>query len=145
MSHSFLRPKTAVPFLTLSLIFILSCSEASQEPENEHPTRIVAASEEGKPQSLPEDLKSGEKKFNDNCARCHGVEGKGTSNGPPLVHKIYEPNHHGDFAFQRAAAQGVRAHHWQFGNMPKIGGVTSEDVTEIIQYVRWLQRQAGIY
>ncbi len=41
---------------------------------------------------------------------------------PRLVHKIYEPNHHADFAFQRAAAQGVKAHHWKFGNMPKIEG-----------------------
>ncbi|MFM7841547.1 MAG: cytochrome c, partial [Nitrospira sp.] len=68
-----------------------------------------------------------------------------TQQGPPFVHKIYEPNHHGDAAFQRAAALGVRAHHWQFGNMPKISSVTPADVDEIIKYVRWLQRQAGIY
>jgi hypothetical protein len=28
--------------------------------------------------------------------------------------------------------------------MPKIEGVTPEDVDQIINYVRWLQRQAGI-
>jgi hypothetical protein len=48
-------------------------------------------------------------------------------------------------AFQRAAAQGVRAHHWEFGNMPKIESVTPADVDQITQYVRWLQKQAGVY
>jgi hypothetical protein len=39
---------------------------------------------------------------------------------------------------------GVTAHHWQFGNMPKIESVTPGDVDQIVKYVRWLQRQAGI-
>ena len=93
---------------------------------------------------LPAEFQAGEGKFNMFCARCHGAEAVGTKQGPPLVHKIYEPNHHGDAAFQRAAANGVRAHHWQFGDMPKIDGVKPEDVEQIVKYVRWLQRQAGI-
>ncbi len=92
----------------------------------------------------PAELHAGEAKFTANCAACHGNQAAGTDHGPPLVHKIYEPNHHGDPAFQRAAANGVKAHHWEFGNMPKIEGVTSEDVDQIVKYVRWLQRQAGI-
>jgi mono/diheme cytochrome c family protein len=94
--------------------------------------------------SLPPEMQKGEAKFKASCAKCHGERGVGTTQGPPLVHKIYEPNHHGDAAFQRAAANGVRAHHWGFGDMPKVEGVTSADVTEIIGYVRWLQREAGI-
>lgn len=94
---------------------------------------------------VPEALKTGETKFNANCARCHGERGVGTQQGPPLVHKIYEPNHHGDAAFQRAAANGVQAHHWQFGNMPKVDGVSPADVDAIVAYVRWLQKQAGIF
>lgn len=97
------------------------------------------------PSSVPAELQAGEAKFKANCAVCHGQAGVGTSQGPPLVHKIYEPNHHGDAAFQRAAASGVRAHHWEFGNMPKIDSVTPEDVDHIIRYVRWLQKQAGIF
>lgn len=94
---------------------------------------------------VPAEFQAGEAKFRANCAACHGVDGMGTKQGPPLVHKIYEPNHHGDAAFQRAAATGVRAHHWEFGNMPKIETVTPEDVDQIIKYVRWLQQQAGIF
>ena len=95
--------------------------------------------------TTPADIQVGEAKFSANCVACHGIRAVGTKQGPPLVHKIYEPNHHADVAFQRAAANGVRAHHWEFGNMPKIEGVTTEDVDHIIRYVRWLQREAGIY
>jgi mono/diheme cytochrome c family protein len=94
---------------------------------------------------VPAELQGGEQKFAASCAACHGVGGVGTSQGPPLVHKIYEPNHHGDAAFQRAAANGVQAHHWQFGNMPRIDAVTPDDVDQIVKYVRWLQKQAGIF
>ncbi len=94
---------------------------------------------------MPAEFQVGETKFNANCAACHGKQAAGTDHGPPLVHKIYEPNHHGDPAFQRAAANGVKAHHWEFGDMPKIGGVTPEDVDQIVKYVRWLQTQAGIF
>ena len=94
--------------------------------------------------AVPAELQTGEAKFNAHCAACHGPQATGTQQGPPLVHKIYEPNHHGDAAFLRAAEFGVKAHHWEFGNMPKIEAVSSADVEQIIQYVRWLQRQAGI-
>jgi hypothetical protein len=44
-----------------------------------------------------------------------------------------------------AVQKGVIAHHWRFGNMPSIENLDERDVNEIIAYVRWLQRQAGIY
>ena len=95
--------------------------------------------------SAPAEFHDGEQKFNANCSRCHGMSGVGTTQGPPLVHKVYEPNHHGDVAFQRAVTNGVKAHHWQFGDMPKLDPVTPEDVDQIVKYVRWLQKQAGIF
>jgi mono/diheme cytochrome c family protein len=93
---------------------------------------------------VPAEFQTGEATFNANCSLCHGKQAAGTDHGPPLVHKVYEPNHHGDEAFQRAAANGVKAHHWEFGNMPKIDAVKPDDVDKIVKYVRWLQRQAGI-
>ena len=68
----------------------------------------------------------------------------GTDVGPPLIHSVYEPNHHGDIAFQRAAKFGVRAHHWTFGNMPPVPEVDEAAVEKITAYVRWLQQAAGI-
>lgn len=94
--------------------------------------------------AIPAEMQAGEAKFNAHCSACHGPQATGTKQGPPLVHKIYEPNHHGDAAFLRATEFGVKAHHWEFGNMPKIEGVSSADVEQIIRYIRWLQRQAGI-
>ena len=111
-----------------------ACSQNGTEPKA---TGTVA--------SAPAELRDGEQKFNASCSTCHGSGGIGTTQGPPLVHKVYEPNHHGDAAFQRAAATGVKAHHWQFGDMPKIDAVTPEDVDQIVKYVRWLQKQAGIF
>lgn len=82
--------------------------------------------------------------FEQKCSGCHGREAKGTDKGPPLVHKIYEPSHHADMAFYLAVRQGVRSHHWPFGDMPPVPGVGDEEVARIIAYVRGLQRAAGI-
>jgi mono/diheme cytochrome c family protein len=124
-------------------VFFLGCSENGSNAESSPASSPTILASDARP--LPVELEEGEAKFNNFCSRCHGPQGQGTDFGPPLVHKIYEPNHHADMAFQRAAAQGVRAHHWKFGNMPKIDGVVPEDVSQIIAYIRWLQRQAGIF
>ncbi|MCV0425726.1 MAG: cytochrome c [Roseibium sp.] len=88
----------------------------------------------------------GEIAFQANCATCHGDKADGRNGiGPPLVHKIYEPGHHADGAFYLAVKQGVRAHHWTFGNMPPVATVTETDVDNIVGYVRALQRANGIY
>ncbi len=78
------------------------------------------------------------------CAICHGRNASGSERGPPLVHRIYEPSHHGDDSFYRAAEQGVQAHHWSFGNMPPATGVSTQELAKIIAYVRALQVAIGI-
>jgi mono/diheme cytochrome c family protein len=118
----------------LGLSLLVAC-------DSSQPTQPMQTTASG---PVPTEFQAGETTFNANCAACHGIQAAGTDHGPPLVHKVYEPNHHGDQAFQRAAANGVQAHHWQFGNMPKIESVTPGDVDQIVKYVRWLQRQAGI-
>lgn len=88
---------------------------------------------------------TGREVFNANCAACHGQNAAGVDGaGPPLVHIIYEPSHHGDVSFHMAVQQGVRAHHWPFGNMPPIEGVSQKQVTGVIAYIRELQRANGI-
>ena len=87
----------------------------------------------------------GQMAFVAKCASCHGVNAVGQVGvAPPLVHKIYEPSHHGDMAFVMAARNGVRAHHWKFGNMPPVEGITDAEVGTIVAYVRALQRANGI-
>lgn len=97
------------------------------------------------PESLSQNAQIGQLGFEAKCAACHGLNAAGQDGvAPPLVHIIYEPSHHGDEAFQRAAAMGVRGHHWPFGDMPPVEGVTRGDVTMIIAYIRELQRANGI-
>ena len=79
------------------------------------------------------------------CAGCHGPNAGGLEGlAPPLVHKIYEPSHHGDQAFYLAALQGVRAHHWDFGDMPPVEGVTEAEIVQIVAFIRTLQVANGI-
>ncbi len=87
----------------------------------------------------------GEAVFNQKCAVCHGVQAVGSPQGPPLVHRYYEPGHHSDMAFLLAVRRGVRAHHWRFGNMPPVPGLSDTDVRAVIDYVRALQRANGIF
>ena len=98
---------------------------------------------------LPEKLsplaKRGEGLFHQNCASCHGMNGAGQDGvAPPLIHKIYEPSHHSDVSFQRAMTLGVRAHHWPFGDMPPVVGISQADIAPIIAYIRAVQRKNGI-
>ena len=86
----------------------------------------------------------GKTAFEANCAACHGVNGAGTDQGPPLVHDIYNPGHHADGAFFFAATRGVRQHHWRFGNMPPQPQVSQGQLAAIVRYVRELQVANGI-
>lgn len=98
------------------------------------------------PAVLSAEAQIGKAGFDARCATCHGENAAGQDGvAPPLIHKIYEPNHHGDVAFQLAAKTGVRAHHWKFGNMPPVEGVTDAEVAQITLYVRELQRENGIH
>ncbi len=97
------------------------------------------------PDTLSARAQIGKRAFEAKCAACHGSNAAGQNGvAPPLVHKIYEPAHHGDMAFVSAAKNGVQSHHWNFGNMPPVQGVTDADVKYIASYIRELQRANGI-
>lgn len=95
--------------------------------------------------TLSEKALIGQTTFNENCVACHGNNAVGIDGaGPPLIHIIYEPSHHGDQAFYLAAKIGVRSHHWPFGNMPPVDDITDQEITDITFYIRELQRANGI-
>ncbi len=96
------------------------------------------------PQGFVGDINQGKLLYDTNCLSCHGVEGRGTQAGPPLVHDTYNPRHHADLSFNLAVKNGVPSHHWDFGDMKPVPGVSPEGVTHITKYVREKQRQAGI-
>jgi mono/diheme cytochrome c family protein len=98
-----------------------------------------------RPETLTAEATMGKRAFDATCAACHGNDGAGKlGSGPPLVHKVYEPSHHSDMAFVLAVQNGVRSHHWRFGDMPAQSGLTKADVAAITTYVRELQRTNGI-
>ena len=82
--------------------------------------------------------------FGQACAACHGAALEGSERGPPLIHPLYRPGHHDDAAFLRAVRFGVISHHWTFGDMPPVEGLTGEQAAAIVAWVRERQRAAGV-
>ncbi len=93
---------------------------------------------------LSQIAQSGEIAFKESCAACHGATLAGTDSGPPLIHQLYVPGHHGDAAIARAAKNGVISHHWGFGNMPPVVGITDANLRWITTYIREMQVANGI-
>ena len=130
-----MRKNPAFPLTMFLAALAIACR--GSEREREVLARI-------KLPSTPAEHREGEALFTANCASCHGESARGTEQGPPLLHIIYEPSHHADASFVLAAQRGVVAHHWQFGNMPPQPQVDSAALRKIIAYVRWAQREVGI-
>lgn len=133
------------------LILVSGCGDAEEppyasgaSPTGTTETTKVAAVATAQP-AFSETALAGEELFNANCALCHGANAQGTEQGPTLIDRIYHPGHHSDFSFRRAVAEGVRQHHWTFGEMPPVATVAPDEVENIICYIRELQRHHGIF
>ena len=114
------------------LLVVIGCGGDSQQVKSTGP-------------ALSDTARAGEKLFNENCSACHGMGAEGTSLGPPLMDRVYHPGHHPDFSIRNAVKQGVRQHHWTFGDMAPVAGVSPDEVEKIICYVREMQRAEGIF
>jgi mono/diheme cytochrome c family protein len=86
----------------------------------------------------------GQLAFNSTCAECHGNNGEGSLQGPPLIHDIYNPGHHSNQSFYSAVRNGVQQHHWPYGNMPAQEGLGFSEMAAIVKFVRDVQQQNGI-
>ncbi|MEO2038118.1 MAG: cytochrome c [Martelella sp.] len=136
----------------LGIVVVAALAYVTLRPQSGEDRSGASTPEEGAAivsVSLPDELSSnaslGKNAYDAVCADCHGENAAGKEGfGPPLVHKIYEPSHHSDRAFIAAAQNGVRSHHWDFGNMPPVEGFTQGDVKMVVAYVRELQRANGI-
>jgi mono/diheme cytochrome c family protein len=118
----------AAVVVTLSLL-VAACGGGSAEAEI--------------PTQDPDLVAAGADLYAANCAECHGTDLRGTDKGPSHLSEVYEPNHHADGAFLFAVHAGSRAHHWSFGDMPPIEGLSTEDVEAIVAFVREQQRIEG--
>ena len=78
-----------------------------------------------------------------NCATCHGDDLRGTDLGPSHLSNLYRPGHHSDGAFLLAMKIGSPQHHWSFGSMSPVEGLTDEEIAAITAFVRERQRTQG--
>ena len=99
--------------------------------------------EPGIPPQDPELVELGADLYQATCAECHGSDLRGTDKGPSHLSVVYQPNRHADVAFLLAVQRGSPAHHWQFGAMLPVEGLTPDDVAAIVAYVREQQRLEG--
>ena len=147
------RHMKIVPLLTGAAVLAAGVAAwVATRPAPQAPAPAPAAAMPGEamvqvtpPGDLAPEEQIGKRAFDAVCAQCHGPNAAGREGmGPPLVHDYYKPSHHADMAFVMAAQNGVRAHHWTFGDMPAQSGLTGADVKAIIAYVRAVQRANGI-
>ena len=85
----------------------------------------------------------GEGLYQARCAACHGSDLRGTAVGPSQLSVVYQPGHHSDESYMSAVFNGVPAHHWDFGDMAPVVGVTEDDMVRIVAYIRENQRIEG--
>ncbi len=139
-------PKVGIPIVILAGILAWWLLRTDSEPDLVDSTvDTIALADVTVPELLSARARAGERIFRENCVICHGTNAAGKDGiGPPLVHIFYEPSHHGDEAIQRAVAIGVESHHWSFGDMAPVEGLTRSDVALVIAYIRELQRANGI-
>jgi cytochrome c5 len=105
-------------------------------------TGTIKAAEEVE---VPFHLGKGQLLYEKYCSACHGLQLTGSDKGPPLLHPFYKPSHHGDKSFYHAALQGVKQHHWEFGDMPPVEGMTPKKMDSLVPYVRYYQQQKKLY
>ena len=123
-------------FIVLLAVFLAAC-DGSPGNRDSNPFHLP-------PEGFIGDVEKGAVLYAQNCLSCHGPEGTGSGQGPPLVHRTYNPSHHADLAFHLAVKNGVRRHHWQFGDMPPLPEISPESVGHIVVYIRDRQKRAGI-
>lgn len=88
-------------------------------------------------------LDRGAEVYAESCASCHGADLRGTDKGPSHLSIVYEPNHHTDDSFRSAIINGSPQHHWNFGDMEPVEGLSDNEVEAVIAFVRAEQARQG--
>ncbi len=127
MSSPTSKTTSAVGVLVVSLL-IVACGSTATEASG---------------QSSSGAANSGADVYAASCASCHGDDLRGTDKGPSHLSIVYEPNHHGDASFRSAIINGVPQHHWNFGDMEPVEGLSAAEIDAVIAYVRTEQERLG--
>lgn len=123
--------RVAVLGVLLAAVAVLTVGCGEAQPPAPVPTSTAA-------------VMDGRGLYASHCARCHGGDLKGTTQGPPFLDAMYAPGHHSDASFFLAVKNGVKPHHWNFGPMPPVEGLTDAQIAQIVAFIREDQRAVGI-
>ena len=88
---------------------------------------------------VPETYKKGQEYFHRVCSNCHGSDAMGKhTKAPRLIDEEYLSNNFSDDDIRETVLNGT-------DKMPsQKKSVTSEEITEIIKYLRYSQKSAGL-
>ena len=104
---------------------------------------IGCSNDDAPTEAASDQVARGREVYAQSCASCHGQDLEGTDRGPSHLSIVYEPSHHPDGAFRAAIANGAPQHHWGFGPMPPVPGLSADDVEAVIAFVRAEQDARG--
>lgn len=140
----FLAP-AAIAVVVVAVVFIVFSSGSGGGSSADGAPRdpMTGKTEFDIPAQDPQLVAEGEPLYQASCAACHGSDLLGTAVGSPHLSVIYNPEHHGDGSFALAVVNGVKAHHFGFGDMPPISTVTEDNFVRILAYIRETQRTEG--
>ena len=95
-----------------------------------------------KPQkSVPEDYMSGQEYFHKVCANCHGADAGGGNRAPSFLQEIFNSTRFSNRKIANTILNGSKS-----GAMPsQKNRVNDLQIREIIKYIRFSQREAGMY
>ena len=90
--------------------------------------------------TVPENFKLGQISFHKVCAQCHGADAMGGKRAPNFLQKKFIPKKFSNARIARTIINGSDS-----GAMPsQKKRVTDKEIGEIIQYIRYSQKEAGI-
>lgn len=90
--------------------------------------------------TVPEEYKAGQNYFHRECASCHGPDAMGGNRAPKLIQKIYSSDTYSNAKITKIILNGSSS-----GAMPaQKGKVSDEEIKEIIKYIRYSQKTAGL-
>ena len=95
-----------------------------------------------KPQKVvPDEYLSGQKHFHRVCATCHGEDATGGKKAPTFLKESFNPINFSNVRIANTILNGSNS-----GSMPsQKNKINDEQIREIIKYIRFSQREAGIY
>jgi mono/diheme cytochrome c family protein len=95
-----------------------------------------------KPQKkVPEEYLSGQEYFHKVCAICHGADARGGNRAPSLLQEMFRSTKFSNQKIANTILNGSKS-----GAMPsQKQRVNDLQIREIIKYIRFSQREAGMY